>query len=138
MKKAAVLGVCFLFVAGVAYADGLLLSYGKSLPTLTLKGKKYKVLRKGELGAKDTLIVENVQFESNAQAIIVGIGKGKGSDLDILVTDSKTRQKIDSDVLKDNVPVAKWNTGVTTRRVVDVRLRNAGSAKASYLLLANW
>ncbi len=134
------LALALFLAVGVtlAQAEGLLESYGKDLPTVEIKGKKMKLLRKGHLEAGDSLQINNVVFEENAKAILVGVGQGEGSDLDLFVTDAKNGSNIGSDTLTDNIPVVEWQTGAGARNTVNIRLLNAGSKAGDFMLLANW
>jgi hypothetical protein len=131
------LSVAALLVAAAAYGEGLDVTYGKGLPDFDLKGKTFKVLKKGVLKSGESVELKDVLFEENAKAIAIGIGKGDDSDLDLFVTDSKGGGLIGSDTLLDNIPVVEWNTGAKGR-LVNIRASNAGKADCEYILLANW
>lgn len=133
---AATVGLCLLGLAGVVLADGLDANYGKDLPSVQIKGKEFKILRKGKLDPGKALVLNKVVYEKNAKAIAVAFGKGEGSDFDILVKDANGKE-IGKDVLLDNVPVVEWNTG-DDRNVVDIILINSGKQGGDYVLLANW
>lgn len=135
---AASLGVGMLLFAAAIYADGLDANYGKALPDFKLKGTAFKVLAKGSLKPGEAKDWKNVIFETNAKALLIGLGEGEGADLDMFVTDSKGGGEIGKDVLLDNVPVVEWKTGAADKNVVNIRLQNAGKAECKYVLLANW
>lgn len=133
---ASCLGLFALLAA--AHGEGLDATYGKALPDFNLKGKTFKVLDKGNLAGGASKEFKNIIFEKNEKAILIGLGEGAGSDLDMYVIDNKTGKAIGQDILLDNVPVVEWKTGDSDRYVVNIRLSNAGKAPCNYILIANW
>jgi hypothetical protein len=110
----------------------------KATRSLPFKGRHFKVLATGVLGANKETVITRVVYENNARCVAVGYARGEGSDLDIYVTDANNGADIDSDVLTDNFPVAEWQSGNGTARLVNIRLRNVGNQACSYVLLGNY
>jgi len=142
----AALTLTVLVSAANIRADGIDANYGNNLPSVydegdkvpNFKGKEFKVLQTGVLGASKEVTISRVVFESNAKCFVVGYGRGQNSDLDVFVTETDSGNVIDSDTLVDNFPVAEWQSGNGTNTVVNIRVRNVGSQPCSYVLLGNW
>jgi len=141
----AALTLTLLINAANLRADGIDATYGANLPSVydegdkvpNFKGKEFKVLHTGVLGAGKEFILTRVVYENNAKCFAVGYARGQNSDLDVFVTESDSGNDIDSDTLTDNFPVAEWQSG-TGSNVVNIRVRNVGSQPCSYVLLGNW
>lgn len=114
---------------------GLVVSQGKDLPSVVIKGTTFKVLLKGKLLPGKFIELGNVIFEGKEPAIVLVAGDGDG-DLDTWVYDANTGGEIGKDTDNTSTCLIQWVTRF--EGPFKIRVRNVGQQWENYVVLANW